>query len=79
MQVEVKVYRKEGTYKNKQGEEKRFTNYYLDINGYLIPIEVKYFPNPKFNDRDPGYAARISKLELLSEPLPEAENKPAES
>ena len=78
MQVEVKVFRKEGTYKNNEGKEKRFTNFSLGINGYMIPIEVKYFPNPNNNNRDAGYAARVSKLELVSEPLPEVEKKPSE-
>lgn len=74
MNVEVKIYKKEGTYKDKDGNDKRFINFYIRAKDKLIPIEVKYFPNPKFNDRDPSYQGRVSVIELLADPLPEKED-----
>lgn len=73
MTVEIKLYKKEGTYTDKNGKEKQFINFYIQANDTLIPFEVKYFPNPKFDDRDPGYQSRVAVLALLAEPLPERE------
>lgn len=73
MNVDVKIYKKEGTYKDKDGNDKRFINFYISAKDKLIPIEVKYFPNPKFDNRDPGYQGRVSVIELLADPLPEKE------
>ena len=73
MTVDVKIYKKEGTYTNKDGKEKQFTNFYIEANGKLIPIEVKYFPLEQFDGRDPGYQGRVAVLSLLAAPLPEKE------
>lgn len=71
MNVSVKIYKKEGTYTDKNGKEKQFTNFYLQCNDKIIPIEVKYFPNEKFEGRDPGYQGRVAVLSLLAETMPE--------
>ena len=42
--VEVKIWKKEVTYQ-KDGVDKRATNFFLQLNDQLIPIEVKYFKN----------------------------------
>lgn len=73
--VEVKIWKKEVAYQ-KDGVDKRATNFFLQLNDQLIPIEVKYFPQKKFNDRDPGYQGRVSALSLVAEMLPDKE-KPA--
>ena len=73
MTVDVKIFKKEGTYIDKNGKEKPFTNFYLQANDKIIPIEVKYFPNDKFEGRDPGYQGRVSVLSLLAQPVPEKE------
>ena len=72
MAMEIKLYKKEGTYfSEKDNKDKPFTNFYIECNGELIPIEVKYFPNPKFENRDLGYQKRFGALSILAEPLPE--------
>lgn len=77
MNVEIKLFKRTGTYE-KDGKDKQFTNYYLGLNDQLIPIEVKYFPNDKFDGRDPGYQGRVAALNLVAELLPEvpAKEKP---
>ena len=77
MNVEIKLFKRTGTYE-KYGKDKQFTNYYLGLNDQLIPIEVKYFPNDKFGGRDPGYQGRVAALNLVAELLPEvpAKEKP---
>ena len=73
--VEVKIWKKEVTYQ-KDGVDKRATNFLLQLNDQFIPVEVKYFPQDKFNGRDPGYQGRVSALSLVAEMLPDKE-KPA--
>lgn len=73
--VEVKIWKKEVTYQ-KDGVDKRATNFFLQLNDQFIPVEVKYFPQDKFNGRDPGYQGRVSALSLVAEMLPDKE-KPA--
>ena len=73
MTVDVKIFKKEGTYIDKNGKEKPFTNFYLQANDKMIPIEVKYFPNDKFEGRDPGYQGRVAVLSLLAQPVSEKE------
>ena len=73
MTVDVKIFKKEGTYIDKNGKKKPFTNFYLQANDKMIPIEVKYFPNDKFEGRDPGYKGRVAVLSLLAQPVPEKE------
>ena len=76
MEIKVKIYKKEGTYfSTKDNKDKHYTNFYIACNDDLIPVEVKYFPNPAFNDRDPGYSARFAVLSAFAEPLPEKEKK----
>ena len=70
--VEVKIWKKEVTYQ-KDGVDKRATNFLLQLNDQFIPIEVKYFPLDKFNGRDPAYHGRVSALSLVAEMLPDKE------
>ena len=76
MNVEIKLLKREGTYE-KDGKEKQFTNFYLQVNGELIPIEVKYFPKAEFGNRDPGYQGRVLLLSTLAELLPNQEKTKA--
>ena len=51
--MEVKLFKKTGTYfSEKDKKDKPFTNFYIQCNDELIPVEVKYFPNPKTDNRD---------------------------
>ncbi len=72
----VNLYKKTGTYfSEKDQKDKPYTNFYIKCNDQLIPVEVKYFPNPQFQDRDPGYQGRFAVLSAFAEPLPEKEDK----
>ena len=76
MEISIKLYKKEGTYFDKEAKkDKPFTNYYIGCNGNLIPVQVKYFPNDNFGGRDPGYSARVAVMSAFAEPLPEQEKK----
>ena len=70
--MEVKLYKKEGTYfsQDKQ-KDVPYVNFYVKCNDALIPVEVKYFPNKNFNDRDPGYSGRMAVMSAFAEILPE--------
>ena len=74
MEMSIKLYKKEGTYFDKEAQkDKPYTNYYVSCNGNMIPVQVKYFPNDKFGGRDPGYSARVAVMSAFAEPLPEQE------
>lgn len=69
--IEVKLFKKEGTYVDKDKNEKRFTNFYVQCGDKLIPVDVKFFPNEKLDGRDPEYAGRKEVLKAFAEKLPE--------
>ena len=72
----IKLYKKEGTYFDKEAKkDKPFINFYVGCNDSLIPVQVKYFPNDKFDGRDPGYSARMAVMSAFAEPLPELPKK----
>ena len=72
--MEVKLYKKIGTYTEKETKkEKLFTNFYVQCGDQMIPVEPKYFPNAKCDNRDPQFAGRKAVLEAFAEPLPEKE------
>lgn len=68
----VSLYKKTGTYFSKEkNKDVPFTNFYVKCNEKLIPVEIKYFPNPQFENRDPGYQGRFAVLDAFAELLPE--------
>lgn len=71
----VELLKKQVTYKDKEGEEKNATNFYVRCGSTLIPIEVKYFPDE--DNKDKGYAPRKAVLSSFADDLPEKseENK----
>jgi len=71
----VNLYKKEGTYKDKDGQDKRFVNFYVKCGDNLIPVEPCYFPKKEHNDKDPGYAPRKEVLKAFAETLPPAPEK----
>ena len=71
----VHLYKKEGTYKDKEGQEKRYVNFYVKCGDNLIPVEPCYFPKKEHNDRDPGYAPRKEVLKAFAEALPALSEK----
>lgn len=70
--MEVKLWKKTGTYFNEEKKkDKPFTNFYVQCNDKFIPVEVKYFPNVDFGNRDPGYQGRFQVLSAFAELMPE--------
>ena len=76
----VKLFKKTGTYfSERDNKDKQFTNFYIQCNEQLIPVEVKYFPNAKLDNRDPGYQGRFAVLSAFAELLPDKEENSAEA
>ena len=75
----VELFKETGTYFSKQkNKDIPYANLFIKIGDKLIPIEVKYFPNPNFDDRDPAYSSRKYLLEAAAQPLPpRSENPPS--
>ena len=71
----VNLYKKEGTYKDKEGQEKRFVNFYVKCGDNFIPVEPCYFPKKEFDGKDPGYAPRKEVLKAFAEALPPVSEK----
>ncbi len=68
--MQVKLFKKTSSYidKNTNGE-KQATNLYVDCNGKLIPIAVKYFENS--DGVDPAYSGRKAILTTFADELPD--------
>lgn len=72
--MQVELFKKMSTYKNRDGEEKIATNFYIKCGNELVPIEVKYF-EAKDGGNDPNYRARKYLLSATAEELPEKKKK----
>ena len=72
MSAEVKLFKKERTYKDKNGEEKRATNFYVRCGDELIPVEVSYFG--KDDKPDKQYGPRRAILSAFADLLPDRES-----
>lgn len=71
----VELYKKEGKYVDKKdNKEKPFVNFFVKCGDKLIPIDVKYFPNEKCGDRDPGYQGKMEVMRAFADTLPEKSN-----
>ena len=70
--MEVKLYAEKGTYKDKEGKDKPFTNFYLGCGSEMIPIEPKYFKKKNGED-DKGFIVRKGILSSFALPLPPKE------
>ena len=71
----VELVKKKGTYKDKEGKDKPYVNFYVKCGDQMIPVEPKYFPNEKCEGRDPGFAGRKAVLDAFATELPDkAEN-----
>lgn len=72
--MDVKLYKREGKYFNQEKKKDiPYVNFYVKCNDTLIPVEVKYFPNPKTDNRDLGYSGRMEVMKAFAEVLPEKE------
>ena len=77
--AEVKLWKKQAQYTNKDGEERTATNFFVDCGGILVPVDVKYFED-KETGRDDHYRERKTLLTAFADTLPEREavkKKPA--
>jgi hypothetical protein len=62
----ISLYKKTGTcFSKEKNKDVPFTNFYVKCNEKLIPVEIKYFPNPQFENRDPGYQGRFAVLAFI--------------
>ena len=67
----VQLFKVKKPYKDAEGTEKVATNFYVKCGeeGDLIAIDIHYFPNAQFSDRDPGYASRKAVMEAFATTL----------
>lgn len=66
--AQVELFKKSGTYEE-NGEEKRYTNFYVRCGDSLIPVKVAFFEDK--DGRDPQYNARRAVMSAFAEQLPE--------
>lgn len=71
--AQVSLLKKNGSYINKDGEEKKVTNFFIRCGDALVPIEVKFFEN-KETGRDDRYRERRVLLSAFAEELPDKDN-----
>ena len=71
--AQVNLLKKNGSYINKDGEEKKVTNFFIRCGDALVPIEVKFFEN-KETGRDDRYRERRVLLSAFAEELPDKDN-----
>lgn len=73
--MQVQLFKKSGKYTDKStGKEKSFTNFYVKCGDALVPVEVCYFPQDKFDGRDPNYNGRKQVMSAFASPLPDKPN-----
>ena len=70
--MEVKLYQERGTYKDAEGKEKEYINFYLGCGSELIPVEPKYFKK-KNGEADKGFIVRKGIMSSFAVPLPPKE------
>ena len=68
--MELQLFKKNVKYKDKDGNEKTATNFYLKCGDALVPIEVKFFAN-KDTGKDNQYLGRKSVLSAFAADLPD--------
>lgn len=73
--MQVGLFKKKGTYKDKEGKDKYFVNFFIQCGDKMIPIEVKYFEQEKFGGKDPAYAGRKEVMDAMAQELPEKEKQ----
>ena len=68
--MNVQLFKKNANYKDKDGNEKTATNFFVKCGDMLIPVEPKYFPD-KETDKDSMFFTRKTVLSSFAEVLPE--------
>lgn len=76
--MQVELFKKSGTYEDKNGKEKQYTNFYVKCGDSLIPINVPYFEGE--DGKDYQYNGRKEVLKAFADNLPEktVKEKPVE-
>ena len=74
--ADVKLFKRNGTYTDKDGNEKKFTNFYVQCGDQLISVTPTYFENEE--GRDPAYAGRKMVLSAFAEELPDKKSDKAD-
>ena len=67
--AQVELFKKTGTYTNRDGEEKNYTNFYVRCGDMNVPVQVSYFEGE--DGTDPQYNARRAVRSAFAETLPE--------
>ena len=66
--AEVRLLSEDGKYKDKNsGDEKPYTNFFIQCGTQRIPIEVKYFGTQEKPDK--SYSSRKTVLRAFAEPI----------
>ena len=69
--MEIKLFKKETSYTDRQsGEVRQATRFYIQCGDALIPVQVTYFENAE-TGKDPQYASRKAILKAFASELPE--------
>lgn len=68
--AEVKLFKKNATYKDKEGNEKTAVNFYVQCGNVFVPVDVKYFAD-KTTGMDPRYRERKVCMSAFAEEFPE--------
>ena len=73
--AQVSLFKRKVSYKGENGEEKQATNFYIRCGeeGDLIAVDIHYFPNPKCDNRDPGFLGRKAVMENYATTLSKSE------
>ena len=74
--MQVKLFKKNVNYVNKDGETKVATNYFVQCGDVSVPVEVKYFEK-KETGEDKNYRTRKTLMSAFAEELPERERNTA--
>ena len=67
----VQLFKRKKKYTDQDGNERVATNFFVKCGdeGELIAIDIHYFPNPKLEDRDPGFTGRKAVMEAFATTL----------
>lgn len=76
--MQVDLFKKISNYKNKDGEEKVATNFYIKCGNELVPVEIKYFEGQN-GENDPNYRARKMLLSAFANEFPKKESEATET
>lgn len=69
--MQVQLFKKTGTYTDKDGHDKPYTNFYVRCGDSLIPIQPCFFPDKDNDNRDYQYAGRKEVLKSFADILPD--------